>query len=331
MERLHIDSILDNIEKNVKRHELSTGHYCRYLWQDQSESREMGLNAYGCADAANILYTLNRFPQDPAERAEWISALQSKQDPETGIFLEPTHHDFHTTAHCVAALELFDARPLYPLTAMMDFRDITHLYRTMEEIDWLRHGRGGHWGAGLYAALAITDSIDDEWAQQYFLWFNSQCDPETGVWSRDPDEEYELYYQIGEAFHYLFNYEYAKQPIPYPEKLIDTCLKMYKEGYAPPGFGRQFHYIEMDWAFCLNRALRQTPHRFYEVKETLFDLAVRFIKFLNGVDWEKDDSANDLHLLFGVTCCLAELQLALPGMIHSSKPLRLTLDRRPFI
>ncbi len=42
-------------------------------------------------------------------------------------------------------------------------------------------------------------------------------------------------------------------------------------------------------------------------------------------------SANDLHLLFSVTCCLAELQAALPDCLPSTKPLRLVLDRRPFI
>ena len=45
----------------------------------------------------------------------------------------------------------------------------------------------------------------------------------------------------------------------------------------------------------------------------------------------KDVTFNDLHCLFGSTCCLAELQSALPGKLISSKPLRLVLDRRPFI
>jgi hypothetical protein len=35
--------------------------------------------------------------------------------------------------------------------------------------------------------------------------------------------------------------------------------------------------------------------------------------------------------LFGAVCALAELQRALPGEIRSERPLRLVLDRRPFI
>ncbi|MBQ9859837.1 MAG: hypothetical protein IJO76_04065 [Clostridia bacterium] len=331
MERINIDAILDNIEAVVRRHELENGGYARYLWQDKAESREMGLNAYGCADAANILYTLNRFHRDPAKRAACVAALQSKQDPVTGYFLEPTHHDFHTTAHCVAALELFDARPLYPLTEMAKYKDITKFFDLMEQADWLHRGCMAHAGAGLYAALVITETVDAAWERQYFDWFNKNCDPETGMWVDPPAPDFPVGIQMGDAFHYLFNYLYAGEPMPYPDKLIDSCLAMYWDGNLPAGFGHQFHFIEMDWTYCLNRASRQTPHRFHDTKAALYDLAKGFIAFLEQVDWERDDPANDLHLLFGATCCLAELQLALPGVIHSTRPMRVVLDRRPFI
>ena len=46
---------------------------------------------------------------------------------------------------------------------------------------------------------------------------------------------------------------------------------------------------------------------------------------------ETDDGLDDLHALFGTLCALAELQQALPGEIRTARPLRLVLDRRPFI
>ncbi|MDF3130566.1 hypothetical protein P0Y35_15265 [Kiritimatiellaeota bacterium B1221] len=46
---------------------------------------------------------------------------------------------------------------------------------------------------------------------------------------------------------------------------------------------------------------------------------------------EKADGLNDLHMLFGSLCALAELQASLPGVLTSSRPLKLVLDRRPFI
>jgi hypothetical protein len=40
---------------------------------------------------------------------------------------------------------------------------------------------------------------------------------------------------------------------------------------------------------------------------------------------------DDLHTLHGTLAALAELQQALPGALLTDRPLRLTLDRRPFL
>ena len=52
---MNADSIVAKIERTVQAHRLSEGAYSRYLWQDEAGSRKMGVNEYGCADAANIL------------------------------------------------------------------------------------------------------------------------------------------------------------------------------------------------------------------------------------------------------------------------------------
>jgi hypothetical protein len=90
-------------------------------------------------------------------------------------------------------------------------------------------------------------------------------------------------------------------------------------------------FIDIDVFFCLNRAMRQTPYRFDEGKAALEQYAEKYIEFMSNIDYAHDDSFNDLHMLFGAVCCLAELQMALLGKILTSKPLRLVLDRRPFI
>jgi hypothetical protein len=77
--------------------------------------------------------------------------------------------------------------------------------------------------------------------------------------------------------------------------------------------------------------MRQTPHRFHEAKKALEEFAALFIAMIDGLDPLTDESFNDLHTLFGAVCCLAELQSALPGQLLTTKPLRLVLDRRPFI
>ena len=83
--------------------------------------------------------------------------------------------------------------------------------------------------------------------------------------------------------------------------------------------------------FALNRATRQSPHRFYEANDRLRDFAYKYIGNLEAMDDDTHEGLNDLHCLFGAMCAVAELQAALPGEIVSTKPLRLVLDRRPFI
>lgn len=139
MKTVCIDPLIKSIRDCVKRHRLArSGEYARWLWQDQSESRELGCNPYGCADAANILYTISDFPRDESERRGFVEAIRGMQDKESGLFYERTHHPIHTTAHCIAVLELFDASPLYPCTELLPLKEKAALYDFLEhKVNWL--------------------------------------------------------------------------------------------------------------------------------------------------------------------------------------------------
>ena len=86
MNVVDMSGFVRSILKVVESHYLGNGAYCRWLWQDEMGRRRLGVNEYGCADAANILYTIDEFVCSEEERAARISALRSMQDPETGMF-----------------------------------------------------------------------------------------------------------------------------------------------------------------------------------------------------------------------------------------------------
>jgi hypothetical protein len=230
---------IEGVHRSVERHNLGEpGAYCRWLRQDEKSARNLGLDPYGCADAANILYTLGCFPRDGGERLAWVAALQGLQDPATGL---------------------------------------------------LRRGRV----------------------------------PDLG-------ERGELAFpHLAGTFHYLFNVEHARRPWPHSARLIDTCLAIESRRLFP--FCSFVGFAEIDWVYCLSRSSRHTPHRFDQGRAALRRLAHRYVAFLDGLDLEGDDGPNDLHALFGALCAVAELQQALPGLIRTERPLRLVLDRRPFI
>jgi len=369
-----ISEFIETVKITVEKHNLGQpGEYRRWLWQDKKNSRNLGINVYGCADAANILYTIGSFPAEPQEREAFIDVLQSFQDPDTGLFKDPTHHEFHTTAHCVAALELFDARPKYPLRAFADLKSKNNLESFLDNLDW----NGDPWhesqkGAGLYTAMVLSDEVGSDWEDWYFNWLWRETDPETGLWRKGyitggKGRTAPIFHHLAGTFHYLFTLEYARRPFRYPHKIVDTCLKIYytrafpkfdflysdqylrksslcsdttnlissseKDGsHGVITLGRSISFAEIDWVYCLNRSCRQSGYRFEEVHATLREFAEGYLRYLTEeVNPDTDDRFNDLHWLFGTICALAELQQALPGFIKTKKPLKLVLDRRPFI
>ena len=329
MERRNITPLIETVKKVVESHKLSKGRYTRFRVSDSNNQPD----EYGCADAANLLYTIGAFPRDVEERKLWIETLQNMQSPETGLFQDETHCPFHTTAHCAAALENFDAPLKYKIADMEKYKSKEALYAFLESLDWEEAWSNSHYGAGLYAALHIAGEATPEWEQWYFEWFWNQADPETGLWRNGyPDiNQRRIYRHMAGTFHYLFNHEHAKMPLHYPEKLIDTCLDMYEKKHLPTTFGRKASFIEVDWVFCVTRALRQCGHRYEECKNALLDFADGYLDFLMSVDPDSSDEFDDLHALFGAMCCVAELQQFLRGYIYTEKPLKLVLDRRPFI
>lgn len=344
MKTLDIRGIIADVRKTVDSHELKKGQYARWIRQNEKNDRNLGISEYGCADAANILYTINDFYCDDETRKARIDGLKSLQDSKTGLFSEPTHHPYHTTAHCIAALQLFDEKPIYPLKSLHPYLEKENLYSLLDGLDWqCDPWPESHKGAGVYAALVNAGEETEKFCEYYFDWFRENADSVTGFWKkgysdkapysekRNVGNHSSVYPYMAAGFHYLFNHEYAKMPLVYPDKVIDSCIKMYEDGALPLSFLKSFGFIEIDWLYCIHRASRQTTHKNEKVKALIYDFAQRMTGFLTDTDFESDDGANDLHMLFGTVCALAEMQQALPGIVKTEKPLRLVLDRRPFI
>jgi arabinogalactan oligomer/maltooligosaccharide transport system permease protein len=117
---LNLDKLIGRVRATVENHKLEEGVYARWLWQNEKGTRKMGANEYGCADAANIRYMIGDMPETEEERRACIAGLQAFQR-EDGLFFEGTHHELHCTAHCTAAMELFDVKPALPMTGILVF------------------------------------------------------------------------------------------------------------------------------------------------------------------------------------------------------------------
>ena len=66
---INLNPLIEMTRRTVESHRVAEGQYSRWLWQNEKGDRDLGVSEYGCADAANLLYTIGDFVQDPAKRA----------------------------------------------------------------------------------------------------------------------------------------------------------------------------------------------------------------------------------------------------------------------
>jgi hypothetical protein len=235
----------------------------------------------------------------------------------------------------VAALELLDAGPRHPLRGLEPLRKPEAMEAFLEALDWAGNPwLESHRGAGLYAALVLAGEVDAVWEERYFAWLAREVDPATGLLRsgcvpKVPENDGLLFPHLAGTFHYLFNFEHARRDLPHSEALVETCLRIFEGELFP--FSRFVGFAEIDWVYCLTRSLRRSGHRPADARRALAIFAERHIAFLHSLDPDTDDGLDDLHSLFGSVCALAELQAALGDRLRSDRPLRLVLDRRPFI
>jgi hypothetical protein len=334
-----IRSFITEVKNIIQSHNLGMpGAYKRWLTQSENSSRNLGLNVYACANAANILYSIGEFPNDESDRLAWINTLQSFQDKSTGLFQGDGHHPIHTTAFVLGALELFDAKTKYPIYDLERYAEKEELKNLLDNLDWVNNPWAqSHQGAGIYAAMVLSGTASLQWQDWYFEWLRDNADPETGLWRKDAiynengkEKGAPIFHHLASSFHYVFNHEYAKRALPYAEKIVDTCINMYKENKCD-SFGEKISFNEVDFVYTLSRCQRRSGKRFEEFQSIIKEIADSFINYIMSLDPKTHPGLNDLHSLSAVILALAVIQDCLPGYIKTEKPLKLVLDRRPFI
>jgi len=327
---VNVTQLMKDIHSTVANHLIGSGQYARTRTADGVLGP---VNAYGCADAVNLLYTINRMPTEPAERAAMADAICLFQDPVTGLFNEGSHVVEHGTAHCLAALELLDARPKYEVVGFDKYNTPESMSEFLEGLNFIELKGSGHYGAGVFCSLFLSRRITPEVKRVFFDRLNAYVDKKYGMGKEGGIDAgfAPMWHHMGDWFHFLFCYHGAREPFPNKERLIDSCIMLYEKNMLSEHFGRGQRFLEIDWAFSLYRAVIQCGYRYDESMAILRKFAYDYANALIAVDKNADRQWNDLHLLFGAVCALAELQFAVPDVIRSDYPLRQVLDRRPFI
>lgn len=287
---------------------------------------------YGVADMACILYTIGALRPDERARSEWAAAFQEFQNPTTGWLVEkdPSHDPLHNTAFALASLQLLDLAPRYPVRMGTMYADPAAFLATL---NW-RKGMypESHKGAGAASILALVPELNDPaWFRAYFAACDHYVDPHNGLLGVDKpaggDSD-----QIGGSFHYFFLYEAFNRQMPFPEQRIDTVLRLQQpDGYWMPD---NHLWMTLDAIYLMTRTLRYCPHRFEDVRAVVRRTLGILMRDVYSPEGRAKTFTGKLavHSVTAAISIAAEAQNFLGAAeVITERPLRLVLDRRPFI
>ncbi|HEY3375919.1 MAG TPA: hypothetical protein VGL77_00360 [Armatimonadota bacterium] len=293
---------------------------------------EQFTHLYGVADMACVLYAMDALHPDAEEHASWRRELQALQDPESGYLLaKPADHGrLHNTAFALAAMNLLAIAPLYPLRFADAYLTPAAQQAFLASLDWYTNVYAhSHDGAGLPAALTLVPgTVPREWFTAYFALLDSYFVAENGMMGLEKSAAGDCD-QIGGTFHYAFLYEHYHRRMPYPERRIDAILGLQLDS-------GEWHplnpwWLTFDALYLLTRTVRFTPYRVDDVTRA----ARRVVAFCYERVMDaafRNDPETTPHKLTAITAIFAEAQHFFGyDEIITDRPLRLVLDKRPFI
>jgi hypothetical protein len=288
---------------------------------------------YGVSDMACSLYTIGALHPSAKERSEWASAFALFQNPSTGWFLEKdpkTLSPQHNTAFALGAMQLLDLDSPVPVVMESQYADIRSY---LNSLNW-RTGvyQESHKGAGIGSIYALVPALrSTKWFAEYFETCDALFDPNNGMMGTEKVHNGDID-QIGGTFHYSFLYQYFNRQMPYPEKRIDAILGLQR----PDGYwsGENHLWMTLDAIYLMTRTLRYAPHRYDDVCTSVRHIMKVLQQDVYSAEGRKKvfSATGGVHSLTAATNIAAEAQQFLGSKeVITDWPLKLVLDRRPFI
>jgi len=294
---------------------------------------QTSVELYGISDMACILHTIGRLKLTDKERAEWADNFNSFQHADTGMLVEkaaPTHDPLHNTAFALAAMQLLDMRPKLPVTMGPQYSDPAAFLKTL---NWKTAVYGeSHKGAGIGAIYALTPELGTlDWFKAYFAATETYVDPKNGLMGQEKPATGD-FDQVGGTFHYFFLYNHFNKRMPFPERRIDTLLGL----QLPDGNWDKTNktWLTLDGLYLMSRTLRYAPYRNADVIAAFRRTMDQLMTDMYSPEARKTAYSGRLGV-HSVTCAIsiaAEAQQFLGAQeVVTDWPLKLVLDRRPFI
>lgn len=250
-----ISTVREKTLRFIKAMRVADGPYGRYRYAAGCRQPTLYSSTYA-AMTRHLYRDLDSLTE--RQRAEWVEYLQAHQDDD-GLFRDPVIFDQgwykgdpewcgrrHLSCHVVTALTCLGAVAKKPLRFLDPFLEPGGLVKWLETRDWERQpdfvgNEVLNVGTLLQYARDFQQDERCRPAVRTLLdWMTTHhMSAQTGLWGRlDAKNPRELSRAVQGGYHFWLLYFYDRVPIPYPERVIDSCLATQN---VCGGFGQGVH------------------------------------------------------------------------------------------
>lgn len=247
----------------------------------------LGLEACGALSriSPSKLYALNEYllmhQTDIGEFKEplFANSEYSKITSESNYFQD------EVTSFCRQALQALGSMQIKPLSTLNGLNS-KKLIDYFESLEWKNP-----WSDSNYVMFVLSNLVLEVelFGRKDLLlvlnaaldWLDERQSAETGLWSGPI--RVDLRNAMAATFHFTFYYFYLGREIRYPDKIIDSCLKLQgHHGFFTERFSGGHCCIDYDAADLLVKARALTSHRSDEVRDSLGQLHKAVSQLQNG-------------------------------------------------
>ncbi|NLX98036.1 MAG: hypothetical protein GXY83_17885 [Rhodopirellula sp.] len=250
-----MDDVREKTLRFVESMRVTDGPYGRYRYAAGSKQPTLYSSTYA-AMTRHLYRDLDLLTQ--TQRQEWIDYLQSHQDDD-GLFRDPVifgqgwYQDDpewcgrrHLSCHVVTALTCLGAVAAKPMRFLDPFLEPGGLVRWLETRAWEdRPDFVGNEVLNLGTLMQYARDFQGEKrcgpaVRELLDWMaHHHINEQTGLWGKlDVNEPRGLSRAVMGGYHFWLLYFYDHVPIPYPERVVDSCLATQNAG---GGFGQGVH------------------------------------------------------------------------------------------
>lgn len=200
------------------------------------------------------------------QREEWTSHINSFANNDFGkatdgsYFDTNGHSSLHANGMVIGGLSVLGGKQKFPVKLYDAFNSVDKIVPWLESLNWAEQWQASHKFWGGMICYSFSKQCTPAWFDRVFGWLDANLDPQTGWWRRGIPHS-DRHQPLGGSVHILPLYEHYNHPFPYPEKVIDSVLKL----QLPNGRWLEttdtniMHYLELDALYAMYLMKKRTP------------------------------------------------------------------------